>query len=158
MLSKEIAQRVLEKCLETGGDFAEIYEEDTMSNNIGLVDNKIENALGGRTYGVGIRIFKELKSVYAYTNDNSLNSLLDTAHKASVALSNLKQNISITLNDTKIITDINPIKIYPNKVGYDKKIGVMKDAYKIAKEYHQSISQVSVSYLDKEQNVLIANS
>ncbi len=53
MISKEIATRVLEKCLITGGDFAEIFEEDTFTNSIGLIDEKIENALDGRSYGVG---------------------------------------------------------------------------------------------------------
>ena len=157
MLSKEIANKVLEKCLITGADFAEIFEEDTITNSIGLIDEKIENALGGRSYGIGIRIFKGLKSVYAYTNDNSLNSLIDTAYKAALALGSLKENISITLNNTKILTDINPIKIHPNSVGYNKKIDVMKRVYKSSKSYDSLISQVSVGYLDKDQQVLIAN-
>jgi len=157
MISKEVASKVLEKCLVTGGDFAEIFEEDTITNSIGLIDEKIENALGGRNYGVGIRIFKGFKSIYAYTNDNSLNSLLDTAYKAALALGNLKEDISVVLNETKIITDINPIKLYPSEVGYDKKIGIMKTAYKSAKDYSTDISQVSVSYSDKDQKVLIAN-
>ena len=70
MISKQIATQVLEKCLITGGDFAEIFEEDCINNNLMLIDSKIENVLGGRTYGIGIRIFKGFKSVYAYTNDN----------------------------------------------------------------------------------------
>ena len=68
MVSREIAEKVLSKCLITGGDFAEIFEEDSISNSISILDNKVENALGGRTHGIGIRIFKGLKSVYAYTN------------------------------------------------------------------------------------------
>lgn len=65
MISREVASKVLSKCLVTGGDFAEIFEEDSINNSIGILDNKVENALGGRSYGVGIRIFKGLKSVYA---------------------------------------------------------------------------------------------
>ena len=72
MIKKEVAMEVLAKCLVTGGDFAEIFEEDSISNSIGLIDGKVENALGGRSYGIGIRIFKGFKSIYAYTNDNSL--------------------------------------------------------------------------------------
>ncbi len=34
----------------------------------------------------------------------------------------------------------------------------MKKAYKLARNYHASISQVNVRYQDEEQNVLIANS
>eukprot|EP00831_Metopus_contortus_P018115 TRINITY_DN17710_c0_g1_i2.p2 TRINITY_DN17710_c0_g1~~TRINITY_DN17710_c0_g1_i2.p2 ORF type:complete len:112 (+),score=28.66 TRINITY_DN17710_c0_g1_i2:88-423(+) len=67
MLSKDIISKILKKCLVTGGDFAEIFEDDSISNSISLVDGKVDDAIGGRSYGIGIRIFKGLKSVYAYT-------------------------------------------------------------------------------------------
>lgn len=157
MISREIATQVLEKCLITGGDFAEIFEEDTITNSIGLIDSKIENALGGRSYGIGIRIFKGLKSVYAYTNDNSLRGMIDTAYKAALALGSIENEKMVVLNNTKLITDINPIIFSPSSISYEKKINVMKVAYKSAKEYSSDISQVSVNYIDKEQNILIAN-
>ncbi|RDY24320.1 TldD/PmbA family protein [Romboutsia maritimum] len=157
MISKEIASRVLSKCLITGGDFAEIFEEDEIKNTIRLIDSKVENALGGRSYGIGIRIFKGLKSVYAYTNDNSIGSLLDTAHKAALALGELKEEKMIVLNNTKVIKNIHNIGIYPNKVGYDRKINIMKDAYKSAKDFSDYISQVSVNYMDSDQKILVTN-
>ena len=100
MLSKQTIGLVLSKCMITGGDFAEIYVEDSISNSLSILDNKVESAIGGRSYGVGIRIFKGLKSVYAYTNDNSLNSLLDTAYKAALALGDLKEEKDIIVNDS----------------------------------------------------------
>lgn len=157
MISREIASIILSKCLVTGGDFAEIFEEDSISNSIGIIDNKVENALGGRTYGIGIRIYKGLKSVYAYTNDSSTNGLLDTAHKAALALGELKEEKSIVLNNTFDFNKIHTIKKYPNVIEYDKKIDIMKVAYKSAKEFNSDIAQVSVSYLDKDQKILVAN-
>ena len=157
MIKKEVAMEVLAKCLVTGGDFAEIFEEDSISNSIGLIDGKVENALGGRSYGIGIRIFKGFKSIYAYTNDNSLSGLLNTAYKAALALGELKEDKQIVLNDTFTFKNIHNIKYYPNAVNYEKKIGIMKTAYKSAKNYSNEISQVSVSYADKDQKVLIAN-
>lgn len=157
MISKEVASKVLSKCLITGGDFAEIFEEDTISNSIGIIDNKVENALGGRSYGIGIRIFKGLKSVYAYTNDNSISSLLDTAYKAALALGNLNEEKTIVLNNSIKYKDMHPIKLYPNLIDYKDKIKVMKEAYKSAKDYRIDISQVNVTYLDKDQKVLVAN-
>ena len=157
MISKEIATKVLEKCLVTGGDFAEIFEEDCINNNLSLIDSKIENVLGGRTYGIGIRIFKGFNSVYAYTNDNSLESMLDTAYKAALALGRASEEKMVVLNNCKRTTNINPIKLTPSSVDYQHKIKIMKEAYKSAKDYSTDISQVSVNYLDKEQNVLIAN-
>lgn len=157
MISKEIASQVLSKCLITGGDFAEIFEEDSISNSIGIIDSKVENALGGRSYGIGIRIFKGFKSVYAYTNDNSLSSLLDTAYKAALALGNLKEENTIILDNSFRYKNIHDIKIYPNTVDYQNKIKVMKEVYRSAKEYSSDISQVNVTYMDKTQNILIAN-
>lgn len=158
MLSKNIVSEVLAKCLVTGGDFAEIFEEDSINNSISLVDGKVDDAIGGRSYGIGIRIFKGLNSVYAYTNNNSLDSLLDTAYRAALALGEAKGNDigSIILNEKKITT-IHPIIYYPKDVIYDKKIAVLKSAYNGAKNFSADISQVVASYADKEQNVLIAN-
>ena len=158
MISREIASMVLAKCLITGGDFAEIFEEDTISNSISLIDKKVENALGGRSYGIGIRIFKGFKSVYAYTNDNNLSSLLDTAYKAALALGSLKEEKTVVLNNEVNYKNLHNISLYPNAVDYDKKIKVMKEAYNSAKDYSNYISQVNVTYLDKDQKVLIANS
>ena len=47
MLSKDVASKVLAKCLVTGGDFAEIFEDDSISNSISLVDGKVDDAIGG---------------------------------------------------------------------------------------------------------------
>ena len=157
MLSKEIAQKVLGRCLITGGDFAEIFEEDTIDNSIVILNAKVENSVGGRSYGIGIRIFKGLKSVYAYTNNNSLTSLLNVAQNAALALGQLKEEKMIVLNYKETV-NFNKIIHMPSSIEANKKIGVMKIAYNAAKDYHEEISQVSVSYIDKEQNVLIANS
>ena len=156
MLSKEVAERVLGRCLITGGDFAEIFEEDTINNSIGILNGKVENSVGGRSYGIGIRIFKGLKSVYAYTNNNSLTSLLEVAYKAALALGEAKEEKNIVL-DCTTIKSAHPIIHIPSSIDINKKIGVMKIAYNAAKDYSSEISQVGVNYIDKEQNVLIAN-
>ncbi|WP_105175979.1 TldD/PmbA family protein [Clostridium cagae] len=158
MLGKSIVSQVLARCLVTGGDFAEIFEDDSVNNSISLIDGKVEDAIGGRNYGIGIRIFKGLKSVYAYTNNNSLDSLLETAYRAALALGNANEKEkNIIINEKKIQT-IHPIMFYPKDVNYSKKIDILKLAYNSAKNYNSEISQVITSYGDKEQNILIANS
>ncbi|MGL5084430.1 MAG: PmbA/TldA family metallopeptidase, partial [Clostridium sp.] len=157
MLSKDIVSKVIQRCLITGGDFAEVFEEDTIDNSINILDGKVESSISGRSYGVGIRIFKGLKSVYTYTNNNSLTSLLDVAHKAALALGEVKEEGKIILNNSIVINN-NPVIYLPSSISLNKKIGVMRIAYNGAKNYNSEISQVSVGYSDKEQRVLIANS
>ncbi|GAB6169171.1 TldD/PmbA family protein [Clostridium carnis] len=156
MLSKVTVSSVLARCLITGGDFAEIFEEDTINTSINILNGKVENSVAGRNYGIGIRIFKGLKSVYAYTNNNSLTALLDTAQKAALALGELKEEGNIIVSEKEIQTN-HPIIYLPSGIGIEKKIGVMRIGYNAAKSYHSEIAQVSVGYMDKEQHVLIAN-
>jgi len=156
MISNITLSSVLARALITGGDFAEIFAEDSLSTNISMLNGNVENTISGRTYGIGIRIFKGLKSVYAYTNNSSLDSLLQTAEKAALALGELKEDISIVLNE-KISYNNHPIIYVPSSVASGKKIEVMRTGYKAARDYHEEIKQVSVNYIDKIQNVLIAN-
>ena len=44
MIEKRIAENVLAAALETGGDYSELYLEDTEQNSISMVDDKVENA------------------------------------------------------------------------------------------------------------------
>lgn len=156
MISNNVLSSVLARALITGGDFAEIFVEDTLNTNITMLNGSVENTISGRIYGIGIRIFKGLKSVYAYTNNSSLNSLLETAEKAALALGELKEDISIVLNE-KISYNNHPIIYVPSLIASEKKIEVMRIGYNAARDYHEEIKQVSVSYLDKIQNILIAN-
>ncbi|QBJ76273.1 peptidase C69 [Clostridium chauvoei] len=156
MLSKSVASRVLARCLITGGDFAEIFEEDTIDTSISILNGKVENSVAGRSYGIGIRIFKGFRSIYVYTNSNNLTDLLNTAQKAALALGELKEDGKIILTE-KFNNNIHPIIYLPSSISIQKKIGVMKIAYGAAKDYNSEISQVSVGYADKEQNILIAN-
>ncbi len=157
MLEKSIIKEVLAKALSTGGDFAEIFAEDSINNNIALVNGKIDRAVAGRDFGIGIRIFKGFKSVYAYTNDKSLQGMLETAYKASCAIGELKENVDINIME-RINTNIHPILYVPSTIQNMNKIEVMKRTYKSAKDYSKEIAQVTVNYLDKDQKVLIANS
>lgn len=157
MISKNILQEVLAKALFTGGDFAEIFVEDTVNNSINMINGKVENAVSGRDFGVGIRIFKGFRSVYAYTNNSSRESLLDTAYKAACAIGDGKEAIDINLME-RITTNIHPILYVPSSISSIKKVNVMKQAYGAAKSYSNEISQVTVAYKDIDQKVLIANS
>jgi TldD protein len=156
MISKKILSEVLGKALSSGGDFAEVFVEDSLSSTLSMTDGKIDNAVSGRDYGIGIRIFKGLKSVYAYTNDSSLSSLLETSHKAACALGELRENIEISLME-RINSNIHPIIFVPSSISNSKKIEMMKRGYSGAKNYSEEIAQVTVGYKDIDQKVLIAN-
>lgn len=157
MIENKVIKNVLYAALSRGGDFAEIFAEDKLNANIKLVGGLVETNMSGRDYGVGIRILDKYNSIYAYTNDTSESNLITIAKEAALALES--QSISLRLNLIKAnFTNYNPIKVYPSQTAKKDKIDLLRRGYEAAKNYDNSISQVTVSYLEEEQNVLIANS
>ncbi|MGL5356323.1 MAG: TldD/PmbA family protein [Cetobacterium sp.] len=157
MIDKILIEDILNEALCTGGDFAEVFVEDKTGDSFYCVDGKIESAISGKDYGVGIRIFKGVFSVYAYTNDMNRENLLKTAQKAAKAIKGTKEDIVINLVKQEIENN-HKILLSPGSVLKDDKILVMKEAYEAAKSYDECISQVRISYGDSTQNILVANS
>lgn len=157
MLDKSVLEEIIKEALKTGGDFAEIYVEEVISNTILMTDNRIENALSGKDFGAGIRVFSGYKSVYAYTNDVTREGLLKTARDISKAISDRNSVEAISLKNISY-NNINPILYNPTDIEISAKTKHIKNAYRSAKNYDKEIVQVNVRYIDKDKKVLIANS
>ena len=156
MLSESIIKDIFFEALATGGDFAEVFIEDNFSTEIATVGGKIEKGMTGRDFGIGIRVFSGLKSVYAYTNDLSKDNLLSITRKMTKSIKDNRKEMDISFGKN-IVPSKHLIKTLPSKVNFRDKIGYTNRAFNAAKAYDDSISQVTVRYFDQEQNVLIAN-
>ena len=66
MISKSLAIKVLNAALATGGDYAEIYLEETVTDTVSLENGKVDSCGGRQGYGAGIRILKGFRSVYGF--------------------------------------------------------------------------------------------
>lgn len=157
MLSKSLTEDVLTAALSTGGDFAELFVEDRFANNMTLQAGKVERSVSGRDAGIGIRIFNGLQSVYAYTTDFSRAGMLKAAKNAAHAIKGSEQQ-RIAACKQETAESLHKIIHMPRTIANARKAAVMKDAYQIAKNYHASIKQATIHYMDSEQNILIANS
>lgn len=157
MLTERLVTDVMLAALSTGGDFAEIFMEDTYNTNIRMLNGTVEEGVSGRDYGVGIRIFQGFRSVYAYTNDASRENLLKVALEAAAALQGTPTATSVVLARLGV-EKFNPVRFEPRQIRQSDKVGIMKRAHLAASTYDEQITQVAINYLDTDQNVLIANS
>ena len=156
MISREICQRVLQKAVSTGADYAEIFAENTVNHNISMIASKVESISDSVVAGAAIRVYKGLRSVMASTVDTSESGLLACAEKAAEALGQGSAQIDIVLRE-RLFGDIHPVKVVPSCVENVHKVKILKEGYFSAKEYHQGITQVSGNLLDVDHNILIAN-
>ncbi len=157
MLNEKVIKEVLLASLVSGGDFAEIFVDNTFTNNIQNYNGQIKSLITGEDFGIGIRILKGTNSIYTYANSSDPKSLIKLASDAAKALKGVRNIENIDLQ-YKPITKIQQIKKSPISIDKKEKIDVTKRAYEAAKEYDKNIETVSVAYLDTTQNILIANS
>ncbi len=156
MISREICQRVLHKALSTGADYAEIFAENTVNHSLSMIASKVDSIKDTVIAGAAVRVYKGMRSVMASTVDTTEAGLLRCAESAAEALGQGSAQIDIVLKE-RIFGDIHPVKIVPSSVGNKEKVAILKEGYFAAKEYDESVVQVSGSLLDVDHNILIAN-
>lgn len=159
MISRTTAEQALRAAVRTGGDFAEIFLEDTKSSVLSLSQRKIEDAVIRRIHGAGIRVYRGLTSVYVHTNDTSPSGLTAAAEKAGAALEGA--NPDGTPADIHLVgslqTNLHPIREMPMDVSGARRAGILKTADAAARDVAQEVSQVEARLLCREQDVLVAN-
>lgn len=156
MLKKSTIEDIFNVAISNGGDFVEVFVENNSTTEISTIGGYIEKGMRGRDFGIGIRIFNGLNSIYVYTNDLSKDNLLDITKKASNVIGKDKKDVVLNF-DKPTKPSIHKYNILPNSVELVKKVELMKRATTAAKNYSHEITQVTVNYIDQEQNVLIAN-
>lgn len=157
MLSEFTIERVLQAALSRGGDFAEIYMEESKSSGIALINGRVEKASAGIDFGLGIRILEKTKCVYVFSNDIREENLIRMATDASASLQSVPLGMTIHLTP-RVDFVSNPCITPPVNVNKSRKVEIIRRACDAAKAYSPLISQTTGSYGDTQKRVWIANS
>lgn len=157
MLEKELLSELLSTALQSGGDFAEIFEEKKFTSAYSMLNGVVEDSGSSLRFGVGIRIYQDLQSVYAYTNDVSKENLRKTVQTLAASLHGEPQHKHVDLQEVTY-ENKHVIEKLPSQYGADVKIALMKRANDAALAYDACIHKVITSYKDEEQHVVISNS
>ena len=156
MISKKLAKEVLDLCLTSGGDFAEIFAENTYSQSFRMANGKVLQAVTNNVHGVGIRILKGLEEVYGYTNDVSSKGLKALATSLASSYNDEPLNIEYELKDVKFKKN-SRIKIDPFTVPNEEKVKYIQELYDGAKDVSKEIVQIITMLVCTKQYVEIYN-
>lgn len=157
MLDKKLIEKVIDKALSNGADFAEIYIEDTYSSRVSFNDGKTKQNIAGKDFGAGVRVFYGTTAIYAYTNDLSEKSLLAAADAVSQAAKGKNLITSIDLTRS-VFENVHPIKITNNSIPKKQKIDYLRKIDNAARSVNEMITQVDLNLMEKMQKIMIANS
>jgi hypothetical protein len=119
-------EKIIKEALKRGGEFCDIYLEDTFNTSIVCEEDKVEKVVTGRDRGCGIRVISNLKTFYAYTNDLTDKGLVELAGVVSAAVKEGKPTgvIGIQKKEVAPWPEIKKIKRPPGDAGLNEKIAL----------------------------------
>ncbi len=135
--------KVIRAALKGGGEFADIYVEDTYNTSIVCEENRIEKVITGRDMGCGIRVISNLKTCYAYTNDLTEKGLLDlsTVVSKGVREGAGKGDIGTVRKEAALGFDIKKLPVYSP---LEEKVKLVKKANSTAWSMDKRLRQARV--------------
>ena len=157
MLQKEQLEKYLGLCMKSEADFAEIYEEEEVSELVSMLNNKVEKVNQQLISGIGIRLYKGVQSVYAYTNETEEESVLPLIEdlRSSIGLKEEGQPVVLTKVEYE---NMHPVKVDFETVSLEDKAALLSRADKAAREVDEKIVKVQANLLNVRQKVQISNS
>lgn len=151
-MNQSLIEKILDYAVSHGGDFAEVFYEDTEKSDILLLGEKLLNCSSGRERGVGIRIFSGLQSTYLHTSDCSERGIfrLLSSWKAAGG-SRQRELLSLPGNAEKVEDHV------WEKADAKQKLELMQRGICAGKMTDSAVTQMRAKYIDMDQNVTIAN-
>ncbi|MBI4557112.1 MAG: TldD/PmbA family protein [Candidatus Hydrogenedentes bacterium] len=149
------AEAILQRALVNGGELAEIYYEERSLTSIVLEDRKVEKIVSGSEIGAGIRVLCGERTLYAHTNDVTLNGLQRAAETVAGGVSAPKSAYSFDFEPQRLGISVQQSA---QSVLTPEKLDLIRAADAAARAVDSRIVQVAVHYADSVRRVVIVNS
>ena len=146
-LTQEELHSILSTALSRGGEYADIYLEDTRISSLELQDGTVSQAQQVMLYGAGIRVVQGTQTGYAYTMDLSSEAMHQAARFAGSLPGNRNAIEIPTLKPTPILTPEPPI------LDPDGSKRILLSINQLAHEISPFVVRVKATIAQRMQNI-----
>jgi TldD protein len=157
VLDRDLAAEVLRAARARGGAFAELFVEERLGISVRLDDGKVEEVTTGLDRGAGVRVGHGTSYGYAYSNRLDRDALLHAAEAAAASVSDGGPGSVVDLRSLEPPV-VHPSLVDASAVPTERKVAWVREADDSARGLGPEIRQVSATYADSVQRLLIATS
>ncbi|MGI8461147.1 MAG: PmbA/TldA family metallopeptidase [Solirubrobacterales bacterium] len=156
LLEPDLAGRVIERALARGGDFAELFCEESRTFGVSIDESRVERPQSGAERGAGVRVLDGETAYFAHVDGLGEDDLLRAADAAAAALHGERTQPQ----PLAALAESAPQEIEhaPGEVAAERKAELLRAADELAREQGEAIDQVSASYAEGRRRVAIFNS
>jgi TldD protein len=150
-------ERVIAEALARGGDYADVYLEYRQHASLNLEESLLKESSESVSLGAGVRVVAGEETGYAYSNDLSLDGLLEAARTASAIARGRATVASVNLTPGSLpsrYAAAQPAHHEPMQT----KIEFLRAADRVARAADARVREVSAHWVEEWRQVLIVTS
>lgn len=152
MIKETTAEKILDYILSHGGDFGEVFYEDTSFTKLRMTGKEIETVSAGNETGTGIRIFQNGASLYFYTEGGEEETLFRLLKENWKGAGQKGGTFGFASQGRKHYGDQDL-----RQAGLPEKAALAERCNLAGLSVSDRISRMSTLYTDMDQQVFIAN-
>ncbi len=152
-ITEELAKEILEIALSSGGDFAEVFMEETTNEIYEMVSGTLTTASLSKIKGAALRVIKNGIEVNASITDGSPENIKNMALILSQSFKGERKVKVSEFIQKDVKKVVNPIKYSSGNL--EQEIKILCDASNAAKNYNNQITQVIAKITKKLQNIFV---
>ncbi len=152
-ITEDVAKGILEVALSTGGDFAEVYIENSANEVLMMRERKLANANASKVMGAAVRVIKDGTEVNASVTDFTPEKLMATAKVLADSFEGEKRIDVLPFTEKTVTIAVDPK--YIRGEDYETELKLLSGATEGAYGYNQEIVQVMANLTKKEQRIFV---
>jgi len=157
-LSPEEIQRVLSAAVAKGADFADLFFEYRVTSDLSFEEDIVKSARRGVVRGVGIRAVIGDQIGFAFSEELSMEKMLQAAEAAAAIAADNTAKIRIQPMSPLKPSNLYPIEELATQADLKRKLSFITEANQAAKSHDPRIVRVAIGLNDEVKHVAYANS
>jgi TldD protein len=158
-LTERTLERTLGTVLGKRIDYADLYFEYRVNEEIGLEEGIVKQAAKSISQGVGVRATAEEKTGFAYSDEITVPALQFAAERARYIAAEAGESARVAVKDVRSTPrNLYPVGTSPTDVPIRAKVDLLGEIDRIARAYDPRITKVMASVATENRLILVATS
>ena len=158
-LTEQALERTLGAALGTQVDYADLYFEYRVTEEIGLEEGIVKKAARNISQGASVRATAEEKTGFAYSDEITVENLQLAAQRARYIAADSGRANAVAVRKPGIARpNLYPVEVPPTDIPIQAKIDLLQQIDRIARAYDPRITKVMATVASEQKLILVATS
>ncbi|HVG25794.1 MAG TPA: TldD/PmbA family protein [Thermoanaerobaculia bacterium] len=157
-VTEKLIRETLSAAMSKGGDYADVFFQHRVTNNLSLEDGSVNRASANVGLGVGVRVVKNDQTGYGYTEDITAEGLKRAALTAAAIAQGPGKEAPVRFKIMENKPNRYPVRIKWDDVRPAQKLAMLNGLNEQTFKADARVKKVSVGYMDQGSVILVADS